>query len=57
MSMMLHGKVYLNLVLLMLPPNFVAVSRLELVHKSLLINIKLSRIHFHGFQLLPAVLS
>ena len=47
-----HGKISLNLVLLLLLVNFVSGCRLELMYISLIENIRSSLIHLHGFQLL-----
>ena len=49
---MFHGRIYLNLVLLLLLVNFVSGFRLELMYISLIENIRSSLIHLHGFQLL-----
>ena len=52
---MFHGRISLNLVPLLLLPNFVSGSRLEFMYMSLRstnINIRSSLIHLHGFQLL-----
>ena len=48
----LPWEVSLNLVLLLLLVNFVSKFRLELMHISLIKNIRSSLIHLHGFQLL-----
>ena len=40
------------MVLSLLLLNFVSGSRLELIHISLIVNVRLSLIHLHGFQLL-----
>ena len=50
-SEMLHGMIYLNLVLLLLLVNFVSGVRLKLMYISLIENIRSSLIHLHGFQL------
>ena len=47
-----HGRISLNLVLLLLLVNFVSGFRLELMYISLIISIRSSLIHLHGFQLL-----
>ena len=49
---MFHGRISLNLVLLLLLANFVSGFRLELVYVSLIENIRSSFTHLHGFQLL-----
>ena len=49
---MFHGRISLNLVLLLQQLNFVSESRLQLMCISLDVIIKSSLIHFHGFQLL-----
>ena len=49
---MIHGRLSLNSVLLLLLVNFVIGFRLELMYISLIVNIRLSLTHIHGFQLL-----
>ena len=49
---MFHGRISLNLVLLLLLVNFVSGFRLELMYISLIESIRSSFTHFHGFQLL-----
>ena len=49
---MLHGKIPLSLVLLLLLVNFVSGFRFELMYVSLIISIRSSLTHLHGFQLL-----
>ena len=51
-SEMFHGRISLNLVLLLLVVNFVRGFRLELMYISLKENIKPSLTPLHGFQLL-----
>ena len=54
--LILHGRIYLNLLLLLLLANFGSESRLELMCNLelifLIVNISSSLTHFHGFQLL-----
>ena len=54
--LILHGRIYLNLLLLLLLANFGRESRLELMCNLelifLIVNISSSLTHFHGFQLL-----
>ena len=47
-----HGRIYLNSVLLLLLVNFMSGFRLELMDKSLIVSIRSSLTHLHGFQLL-----
>ena len=47
---MFHGRISLNLVLLLLLVNFVSGFRLELMYISLIESIRSSLTHFHGFQ-------
>ena len=47
-----HGRISLNLVLLLLLVNFLSGFRLELMYISLIENIRPRLIHLHGFQLL-----
>ena len=54
---MFHGRISLNLVLLLLLVNFVSGFRLELMYVSLIENIRLISIHLHGFQLLVLLFS
>ena len=49
---MFHGRISLNLVLLVLLINFVSGSGLELMYISLIESIRSSLTHLHGFQLL-----
>ena len=49
---MFHGRIFLNLVLLLLLVNFVSGFRLELMYIYHIENIRPSLIHLHGFQLL-----
>ena len=49
---MFHGRISLNLMLLLLLVNFVSGFRLELMYISLIENIRSSLIHLHSFQLL-----
>ena len=49
---MFHGRISLNLVLLLLLVNFVSGFRLELMYIYHIENIRSSLIHLHGFQLL-----
>ena len=49
---MFHGRISLNLVLLLLLVNFVSGFRLELMYISLIEKIWSSLSHLHGFQLL-----
>ena len=49
---MFHGRIYLNLALLLLLVNFVSGFRLELTYISLIESIRLSLIHLYSFQLL-----
>ena len=49
---MFHGNISLNSVLLLLLVNFVSGFRLELMHISLIKNIRSSLTHLHGFQVL-----
>ena len=49
---MFHGRISLNLVLLLLLVNFASGFRLELMYISLIENIRSSIIHLHGFHLL-----
>ena len=49
---MVHGRISLNLVLLLLLVNFVSRFRLELMYISLIENIRSSLTYLHGFQLL-----
>ena len=49
---MFHGRISLNLVLLLLLVNFVSGFRLELMYIYHIENITSSLIHLHGFQLL-----
>ena len=49
---MFNGCITLNLVLLLLLVNFVSGFRLELMYISLIVNIRSSLFHFHGFQLI-----
>ena len=49
---MFHGRISLNLVLLLLLVNFVSGFRLELMYIYHIKNIRSSLIHLHGFQLL-----
>ena len=51
-SEMFHGRISLNLVLLLLLVNFVSGFRWRLTYISLFVNIKSSQIHLHGFHLL-----
>ena len=46
-----HGRISLNLVLLLLLVNFVSGFRLELMYTYHVENIRSSLIHLHGFQL------
>ena len=48
---MFHGRIYLNLTLLLLLVNFVSGFRLEWMYISLIVSIRSSLSHFHGFQL------
>ena len=50
--LMFHGRISLNLVLLLLLVNFVSGFRLELMYIYHIENIRSSLIHLHGFQLL-----
>ena len=45
-------KIFLNWVLLLLVVNFVSGFRLELMYIYLMLNIRSSLTHLHGFQLL-----
>ena len=47
-----HGRTSLSLVFLLYVVNFVSGSRLEVMHVSLIENIRSNIIHLHGFQLL-----
>ena len=47
-----HRRVSLNLVLLLLLVNVMSEFRLELMYISLIVNIRSSLTHLHGFQLL-----
>ena len=49
---MFHGRISLNLMLLLLLVNFVSGFRLELMYISLIESIRSSLTHLHGFQLL-----
>ena len=49
---MFYGTIPLNSVLLLLLVNFVSRFRLELMYISLIVSIRSSLIHLHGFQLL-----
>ena len=49
---MFHGKTSLSTVLLLLLVNFVSGFRLELMYISLIVSIRSSLTHLHGFQLL-----
>ena len=49
---MFHGRTSLNSVLLLLLVNFVSGFRLELMYISLIVSIRSSLTHLHGFQLL-----
>ena len=49
---MFHGRISLKTVLLLLLVNFVSGFRLELIYLSLMVSIKSSLTHLHGFQLL-----
>ena len=53
---MFHGRISLNLVLLLLLVNFVSGSRLELIYMSLIVSIRSNLTHLHGFLLLVHVL-
>ena len=53
---MFHVRISLNSVLLLLLVNFVSGFRLELMYISLIIIIRSSLMHVHGFQLLVLLL-
>ena len=55
-SEMFHGRIPLNSVLLLLLMNFVSGFRLELMYISLIVCIRSSLTHLHGFQLLLLLL-
>ena len=54
-SEMFHGRIYLNLVLLLLLVNFVSGFRLEMMYISLIKNIRSSLIHLHSAACAPAI--
>ena len=52
---MFHGKISLNLVLVLLLVNFMSGFRLELIYISLIENIRSSLIHLHGAACAAAI--
>ena len=53
---MFHGRIYLNSALLLLLVNFTGGFRLEWMYISLIVSIRSSLSHFHGFQLFVQLL-
>ena len=49
---MFHGRISINLVLLLLLVNFLSGFRLELMYVPLVVSIRSNLTHLHGFQLL-----